>query len=230
MKARDFIGFAFIFMLVKAHAIGAIMALWGALPMRILVRSLVSVVALITIFVSPAVAQTAAPTSSEIEKGIGEAARSLESLSRIMAVMGPGLSKAMQAASPGIGRAVTSAGPSLARAMAVAQPQMEAMGSQMGENAPRASKAGPPSGADLARSMQGAAASLEGLSRMMGSVAPDLGKAYDAAAPELRSALAQARPALEEAMKAAEPELRRLAPSGAALPTSGARGVSGDDL
>jgi hypothetical protein len=198
-------------------------------------RLFVSVVALAAMFGAPVMAQgtanrAPAATSAEIEKGISEAARSLESLSRIMAIMGPGLSKAVQAASPGIGRAVTSAQPSLNRALLVAQPQMEAMGSRMAASAPRSTTSGPPTGADMARSMQGAAASLESLSRMMGSVAPDLGKAYDAAAPELRGALAQARPALEEAMKAAEPELRRLAPSGTtARPATNAR-VSDDDI
>jgi hypothetical protein len=202
------------------------------MPMRILV----SVIALAAMFGAPVMAQSAAnrapaATSAEIEKGISEAAKSLESLSRIMAIMGPGLSKAMQAASPGIGRAVTSAQPSLNRAMAVAQPQMEAMGSRMATSAPRSTASGPPTGADMARTMQGAASSLESLSRMMGSVAPDLGKAYDAAAPELRGALAQARPALEEAMKAAEPELRRLAPAtpSTAPRTNGAR-TSDDDI
>lgn len=181
-------------------------------------RLLVSVAALSAVFSQPALAQTPTPrapaiSSAEIEKGIGEAARSLESLSRIMAIMGPGLSRAMQAAGPGIGRAMDKAQPSLNRAMATAQPQMAVMGSRVAESAPRTKQSGPPTGADMARSMQAAASSLEALSRMMGAVAPDLGKAYDAAAPELRGALAQARPALEEAMKAAEPELRRLAPN-----------------
>jgi hypothetical protein len=187
--------------------------LWGAKPMR----RLVAIVIAASLVSSPVLAQSAASrapsvSSAEIEKGIEEAARSLDALSRIMAVMGPGLSKAMQAASPSLGRAVTSAQPSLARAMAVAQPQIEAMGTRMSAPTQRPANAGAPTGAELARTMQGAAASLESLSRMMGSVAPDLGKAYDAAAPELRNALAQARPALDEAIKAAEPELRRLAP------------------
>jgi hypothetical protein len=186
-------------------------------------RMIVSAIAIAAMFGAPAMAQSTssrapAATSAQIEKGISEAARSLESLSRIMAIMGPGLSKAMQAAGPSLGRAVGAAQPSLARAMATAQPQMEAMGSRMAGSTPRRADAGPPTGADMARTMQSAAASLESLSRMMGTVAPDLGKAYDAAAPELRSALAQARPALEEAMKAAEPELRRLAPAAAAQP------------
>jgi hypothetical protein len=198
----------------------------GAVPMRLLV----SVVALSAVFIQPAMAQTAAPrapavSSAEIEKGIGEAARSLESLSRIMAIMGPSLSRAMQAASPGIGRAIDKAQPSLNRAMATAQPQMAAIGSRMAGSAPLSTNAGPPTGADMARSMQAAASSLEALSRIMGSVAPDLGKAYDAAAPELRGALAQARPALEEAMKAAEPELRRMAPAAGARPAATATAV-----
>jgi hypothetical protein len=181
-------------------------------------RLFVSVLAIAGVIAQPVMAQSSAPrvsaaSSAQIEKGISEAARSLESLSRILAVMGPGLSKAMQAAGPGIGRAVERAQPSLDRAMRTAQPQMEAMGSRMSASAPRAANGGPPTGADMARTMQAAATSLESLSRMMGTVAPDLGKAYDAAAPELRTALAQARPALEEAMKAAEPELKRLMPS-----------------
>ena len=180
-------------------------------------RLFVSVLAIAGVIAQPVFAQSAvsrAPiaNSAQIEKGISEAAKSLESLSRIMAIMGPGLSKAMQAAGPGIGRAVERAQPSLQRALRTAQPQMEAMGSHVSATSPRSTNAGPPTGADMARSMQAAASSLESLSRMMGSVAPDLGKAYDAAAPELRTALAQARPALDEAMKAAEPELRRLAP------------------
>lgn len=191
---------------------------WGALLMRLFV----SVLAIAGVIAQPVLAQNAASrvpaaSSAQIEKGISEAARSLESLSRILAVMGPGLSKAMQAAGPGIGRAVERAQPSLNRAMRTAQPQMEAMGSNMAASAPRATNSGPPTGADMARTMQAAASSLESLSRMMGTVAPDLGKAYDAAAPELRTALAQARPALEEAIKAAEPELKRLAPG---LPTT----------
>jgi hypothetical protein len=203
---------------------------WGAVPMRMIV----SVVAIAAMFGAPVMAQSAAPrapdaaTSAEIEKGISEAAKSLESLSRIMAIMGPGLSKAMQAAGPGLGRAVERAQPSLNRAMAVAQPQMEAMGSRMAASTPRSANSGPPTGADMARTMQAAASSLESLSRMMGSVAPDLGKAYDAAAPELRGAIAQARPALEEAIKAAEPELRRMAPATPAA-KAGER-VSDDDI
>jgi hypothetical protein len=206
--------------------------LWGAEPMRIIV----SVVAIAAMFGSSAMAQSTTPrapaavaTSAEIEEGISEAARSLESLSRIMAIMGPGLSKAMQAASPGIGRAVGAAQPSLNRAMATAAPQMEAMGSRMAASAPRSANAGPPTGADMARTMQSAASSLESLSRMMGSVAPDFGKAYDAAAPELRGALAQARPALEEAIKAAEPELRRMAPTSVTPPPAQER-ISDDDI
>lgn len=196
-------------------------------------RIFVSAIAIAAMFGPSAMAQSAAPrvpaaTSAEIEKGISEAAKSLESLSRIMAIMGPGLSKAMQAAGPGLGRAVERAQPSLNRAMAVAQPQMEAMGSRMAASAPARANAGPPTGADMARTMQSAASSLESLSRMMGSVAPDLGKAYDAAAPELRGALAQARPALEEAMKAAEPELRKLAPAPTLRPSN--ERASDDDI
>jgi hypothetical protein len=153
-----------------------------------------------------------AVSSAEIERSIGEAARSLEALSRVMAVMGPGLSRAAQAAAPGVGRAVTAAQPSLARAMAVAQPQLAQMQSNVVTPPVGAASQSTPTGAELAHSMQRAASSLEVLSRIMGSVAPDLGRAYDAAAPELRGALAQARPALEEAIKAAEPELQRLSP------------------
>jgi hypothetical protein len=186
-------------------------------------RLFVSVLALAGVIAQPVFAQstasrTPAPSSAEIEKGIGEAARSLESLSRILAIMGPGLSKAMHAAGPGLGRAVDRAQPSLNRAMRTAQPQLEAMGSHMAASAPRSPTAGAPTGAEMARSLQAAASSLESLSRIMGSVAPDLGKAYDAAAPELRAALAEARPALEEAIKAAEPELRRLAPEAPVRP------------
>lgn len=200
----------------------------GAIPMRLFV----STVALLSVLAQPVLAQSVlaqsaaprasavTPTSAEIEKGIGEAARNLETMSRIMAIMGPGLSRAMQSASPGIGRAVDSAQPSLGRAMAIAQPQLAAMGSRVATGAVRAPSTGPLSGSDIARSLQDAASSMESLSRIMGSVAPELGNAYDAAAPELRSALAQARPALEEALKAAEPELRRLAPAAGAKPIS----------
>jgi hypothetical protein len=221
-NAVVFIRFAFIFDAVfgrlSRYHVGAF---GGAMPMRLIV----SVVALVSVLAQPVMAQSVAPrvpapSSAEIEKGIGEAARSLEALSRIMAVMGPGLSKAMQAAAPSIGRAVDSAQPSLARAMRTAQPQLDAMGSRMSKATPRTGTNGVPTGADMAASMQAAASSLEALSRIMGSVAPDLGKAYDAAAPELRGAIAQARPALEEAMKAAEPELRRLAPVPQAKPTT----------
>lgn len=191
-------------------------------------RLFVSAVALMSVLAQPVLAQSVlaqsaasrasapAPTSAEIEKGIGQAARNLETMSRIMAIMGPGLSRAMQSASPGIGRAVDNAQPSLGRAMAIAQPQLEAMGSRMATGAVRTPTTGPVSGADIARSMQDAASNMESLSRILGSVAPELGKAFDAAAPELRGALAQARPALDEALKAAEPELRRLAPITAA--------------
>ena len=148
----------------------------------------------------------------EVEKGIGEAARSLESLSRIMAIIGPSLSRAMQAAGPGIGRAVEKAQPSLQRAMRAAQPQLDAMGSNVDASTSRPATTGMPTGGDMARSMQTAASSLESLSRIMGSVAPDLGKAYDAAAPEVQSALAAARPALQDAIKSIEPELQRLTP------------------
>lgn len=181
--------------------------------MRISVSMLV--LAAVSSLPSFAYAQTASvPTvsSAEIERGISEAARSLEALSRVMAVMGPGLSRAAQAAAPGVGRAVTAAQPSLARAMAVAQPQLAHMRANPATPPTRSSTPSTLTGADLAQSMQQAASSLEMLSAIMGSVAPDLGRAYDAAAPELRSALAQAKPALEEAIKAAEPELQRLAP------------------
>jgi hypothetical protein len=195
-------------------------------------RLFVSAVAFMSVLAQPVLAQpvfaqsaaprtavpSRTPTSAEIEKGIGEAARNLETMSRIMAIMGPGLSRAMQSASPGIGRAVDSAQPSLGRAMAIAEPQLEAMGSRMATGIARTPSGGPLSGADIARSMQDAASNIEGLSRILGSVAPELGKAYDAAAPELRGALAQARPALEGALKAAEPELRRLAPTTSAKP------------
>jgi hypothetical protein len=185
-------------------------------------RLIFSVVALTAVLVQPALAQTAsisaarasAPSIGDIEKNIGEAARSLEVLSRIMAVMGPGLSRAMQASGPGIGRAMEKAQPSLSRAMRTAEPQMAAMGSRMAASASRSAPNATPTGADMARGMQAAASSMEALSGIIGSVAPDLGRAYDAAAPELRGALAAARPALEEAMKAAEPELRRLVPEG----------------
>ena len=184
------------------------------MPMRVFI----SVLAITVGLAQPALAQSSAPrppaaSTVEIEKGISEAARSLEPLSRVMAIMGPSLSRAMQAAGPGISRAVEKAQPSLQRAMRTAQPQIDAMGSNVDASVARAPTAGMPTGGELARGLQTAAASLESLSRMMGSVAPDLGKAYDAAAPELRRALAEARPALGEAMKAAEPELRRLQPN-----------------
>jgi hypothetical protein len=84
-------------------------------------RLFLSVLVIAGVITQPVFAQSAAPqvptaTSAQIEKGISEAARSLQSLSRILAVMGPGLSKAMQAAGPGIGRAVERAQPSLERA------------------------------------------------------------------------------------------------------------------
>ena len=181
-------------------------------------RVFISVLAITVGFALPALAQNSVPrvapaSAAEIEKGISEAARSLESLSRIMAIMGPSLSRAIQAAGPGIGRAVEKAQPSLQRAMRTAQPQIDDMGSSVEASVSRTARTGVPTGGELARGLQTAAASLESLSRMMGSVAPDLGKAYDAAAPELRRALAEARPALGEAMKAAEPELRRLQPN-----------------
>ena len=159
-------------------------------------RLFVSVLAVAGMLAQPVLAQSAAPatsaaTSAQIEKGISEAARSLESLSRIMAIMGPGLSRAMMAAGPGLGRAVDKAQPSLQRAMRTATPQMEAIGTRMAASTPASANAGPPSGADLARGMQAAASSLESLSAIMGSIAPDLGKAYDAAAPELRTSLAK---------------------------------------
>ena len=181
-------------------------------------RVFVSALAIAVGLAQPVMAQnsaprTPAPSTAEIEKGISEAARSLESLSRIMAIMGPSLSRAMQAAGPGIGRAVEKAQPSLQRAMRKVQPQIYAMGSNADASASRPPSSGLPTGGELARGMQTAAASLESLSRMMGSVAPDLGKAYDAAAPELRRALEEARPALDDAIKAAEPELRRMQPN-----------------
>jgi hypothetical protein len=176
----------------------------------------VSTLIVAAMMASPALAQTSpstsGPSATEIEKGIGEAARSLEALSRMMAVMGPSLSRAMEAAGPGLGRAVEKAQPSLNRAMAAAQPHMRSMGDGSVRAMPPTQSNRAPTGADMAATMQAAAASLEGLSRMMGAVAPDLGKAYDAAAPELRSAVAAARPALEDAMKAVEPQLRQMAP------------------
>jgi hypothetical protein len=180
-------------------------------------RLFLSVLAIAGVITNPVLAQTAAPrsagfSSADLEKGINEAAASLESLSRIMAIMGPGMSSAMQAGSPGLGRAIDRAQPSLQRALHTAQPQLEALGSTVAQSGMRKSNNGALTGADMARSMQGAASNLEALSRILNSVAPDLGNAYDAASPELKSALAQARPALEEAIKAAEPELRRLGP------------------